>query len=108
MTNAWAGGGDWDVRQEQQQMILQKAYDTIPINAPAEIQKVHVVTQESTEVPNPDIFDKAYVMLRTIVPGWMMALFIVVGAITMATVIFKRQLKNLIVIWGASLNEKGK
>ena len=105
MTKALAGGGDdWNFKQEQQQMILDKAYD----NAPVEVQKVHMITQESTEVPNPDIFDNAYVMLRTVVPGWMMATFIVVGMITMATVIFKRQLKNLIVIWGASLNDKGK
>mgnify|MGYP001611184654 CR=1 FL=1 len=92
------GGGDWDVRQQQQQMILDRAYE----NAPVPIKELHA----STEVSNPDLFDKAYVLLRTIVPGWMMGLFIVVGAITIGTVVFKKQLKNLLLIWANSLKEK--
>lgn len=48
----------------------------------------------------------AYVKLRTIVPGWMMGVFIVVGMITMATVMFRKQLRQLIIIWADSLGRK--
>ena len=96
-------GGGFDDKQIQQQMILDKAYSNMPNVQPEEIvEQVHELTA-STEVPNPDLFDKAYVLLRTIVPGWMMGLFIIVGAVTMATVIFKKQLRNLILIWSDSL-----
>lgn len=83
-------GGDWiDQRQEQQQAILHKAYEP-----KAE------VAHATVEVPEPDAFDQAYVFLRTFVPGWLMGTFILIGAVTMAVVTFKRQIKNLIIIWG--------
>jgi hypothetical protein len=97
------GGGDWDQKQMQQQIQLDKAYTDIPNKKFERPAVTKTVASVEVKVPEPDLFDKAYVGLRTIIPGWMMGLFIAVGMITMATVIFKKQLKSLIILWGKSL-----
>ena len=74
-----SGPSGLSARQEQQQMILNKAY-SVPNK---KVKKVVVKTvKEEIQVKEPDMFDNAYVMMRTIVPGWLLFLFIVVGGIT--------------------------
>ena len=89
------GGGEWTQRQEYQQQTLNQAYQQTPVK---------METIEPT--PKPDLFDQAYVYLRTFVPGWMMGTFILIGAMTVGIVRLKKQIKNLIVIWGDLLKGK--
>jgi hypothetical protein len=79
---------------------LDRAYEKSPA---IPVRTAHV------EIPvEPDLFDKAYVMLRSIVPSWLMAVFIVVGAVTMGLVCFRKQIKNLLSLWSEFLKWKEK
>lgn len=101
-------------RQMIQQQILEKAYSNFSsekheIPKPAKSVKLNKVSkselQTTVGVPDPDVFDQIYVGLRTVVPGWMMGTFILIGAITLGIAVFKKHIKSLVIMWGRMLDK---
>lgn len=62
----------------EEQRTLKKAYDEF---------------DASVLVREPDLFDEIYVGLRTFIPGWIMAMFILVGAMVIGVAVFKKQIR---------------
>lgn len=65
-------------------------------------------TVESTEPEwTPDMIDKWYIGLRTMVPSWMILACGVIGAVTLGCIVFKRQIKGLLIFWGDIIFKTG-
>lgn len=106
------GQTSFDMRQQ----VLQKAYEPHKNAVKAKFREVveeEPITVESIVAKaeckptlaeelgvKPDIIDKGYVYLRSYIPSWVIALLIIIGAITfLLATPAKKTIKNLIKNW---------
>ncbi len=71
----------------QQQMILDKAYDAVPIQTKASVV---------SKIKEPDFIDQGYVYLRTLMPSWMIAAIFLFGCFTIVMIKFKKPIRRFL------------
>ena len=99
---------------QQMQKVYEKHIDRVP-NRAKRLNTEQTITNpspcpetyaESLGV-KPDVFDKGYVMLRTVVPSWLMLTIIVIGGITLICNVpgVKKIIKGLLKGWISEVND---